>query len=104
MTAPVQASQAAFDGSFNAWQQDINQSVQRAGDQSRQSYHMSGIIFAVVVILAGLLTGGALLWSRRMIVQPLAIISSHFDSIAKGDWRVRWRCSARMKFRRSLPA
>ena len=85
MTAPVQASQAAFDGSFNAWQQDINQSVQRAGDQSRQSYHMSGVIFAVVVILAGLLTGGALLWSRRMIVQPLAIISSHFDSIAKGD-------------------
>ncbi|MEI9577771.1 methyl-accepting chemotaxis protein IV [Enterobacter asburiae] len=85
MTAPVQASQAAFDGSFNAWQQDINQSVQRAGDQSRQSYHMSGVIFAVVVIVAGLLTGAALLWSRRMIVQPLAIISSHFDSIAKGD-------------------
>ncbi|XGI80882.1 methyl-accepting chemotaxis protein IV [Enterobacter hormaechei] len=85
MTAPVQASQAAFDGSFNAWQQNINQSVQRAGEQSRQSYHMSGVIFAVVVILAGLLTGGALLWSRRMIVQPLAIISSHFDSIAKGD-------------------
>ncbi|WP_320709638.1 methyl-accepting chemotaxis protein IV [Enterobacter asburiae] len=85
MTAPVQASQAAFDGSFNAWQQDINQSVQRAGEQSRNSYRMSGVIFAVVVILAGLLTGGALLWSRRMIVQPLAIISSHFDSIAKGD-------------------
>jgi methyl-accepting chemotaxis protein-4 (peptide sensor receptor) len=32
-----------------------------------------------------LLTGAALLWSRKMIVQPLAIISSHFDSIAKGD-------------------
>lgn len=85
MTAPVQASQAAFDGSFDAWQQDINQSVLRAGEASRTSYHMSGVIFAVVVILAGLLTGGALLWARRMIVQPLAIISSHFDSIAKGD-------------------
>ncbi|MHC9514757.1 methyl-accepting chemotaxis protein IV [Enterobacter mori] len=85
MTAPVQASQAAFDGSFNAWQQDINQSVQRAGEASRTSYHMSGVIFAVVVILAGLLTGGALFWARKMIVQPLAIISSHFDSIAKGN-------------------
>ena len=85
MTAPVQASQAAFDGSFDAWQQDINQSVLRAGEASRTSYHMSGVIFGVMVILAGLLTGAALLWSRKMIVQPLAIISSHFDSIAKGD-------------------
>ncbi|MDU2882587.1 MAG: Tar ligand binding domain-containing protein, partial [Enterobacter sp.] len=42
MTAPVQASQAAFDGSFDAWQQDINQSVLRAGEASRTSYHMSG--------------------------------------------------------------
>ncbi|MGV2810793.1 methyl-accepting chemotaxis protein IV [Enterobacter cancerogenus] len=85
LTAPVQESQAAFDGSFNAWQQDINQFVERAGTDSRKSYHMSGAIFAAVVILAALLTGGALLWSRRMIVQPLAIISSHFDSIAKGN-------------------
>ena len=85
MTAPVQASQAAFDASFNAWQQNINQFVQRAGNDSRKNYHMSGVIFAVVVILAVLLTGGALYWSRRMIVHPLAIVSSHFDSIAKGN-------------------
>src|SRR5690606_41694684 len=85
MSAPVQASQAAFDDSFNAWQQDINQFVQRAGESSRMSYHMSGVIFTVVVILAALLTGAALLWSRKMIVQPLAIISSHFDRIAKAD-------------------
>ena len=85
MTAPVQVSQAAFDASFNAWQQNINQFVQRAGNDSRKNYHMSGVIFAVVVILAVLLTGGALYWSRRMIVQPLAIVSSHFDSIAKGN-------------------
>ncbi|HIE5387342.1 TPA: methyl-accepting chemotaxis protein IV [Enterobacter cancerogenus] len=85
LTAPVQGSQAAFDGSFDAWQQDINQFVQRAGDDSRKSYRMSGVVFAVMVVLAALLTGGALLWSRRMIVQPLAIISSHFDSIAKGN-------------------
>ena len=98
MSAPVQASQAAFDDSFNARQQDINQFVQRAGESSRMSYHMSGVIFTVVVILAALLTGAALLWSRKMIVQPLAIISSHFDSIAKGIWRVRWRCMAKRNF------
>ena len=45
LTAPVQASQAAFDDSFNAWQQDINQFVARAGADSRISYRMSGVIF-----------------------------------------------------------
>ena len=85
LTAPVQESQAAFDKSFNAWQLDINHFVEKAGADSRTSYHMSGVIFTTVVILAALLTSAALFWSRRMIVQPLAIISSHFDSIAKGD-------------------
>lgn len=50
LTAPVQASQAAFDGSFNARQQDINQFVARAGADSRTSYRMSGAIFLTMVI------------------------------------------------------
>jgi len=85
LTAPVQESQAAFDAGFNAWQQEINQFVAQAGSDSRSSYQMSGVIFVTVIILAALLTSAALFWSRRMIVQPLAIISDHFDSIAKGD-------------------
>lgn len=85
LTAPVQESQAAFDASTNAWLQGINQFVEAAGNESRNSYHMSGVIFGTMIVLAALLTGGALFWSRKMIVQPLAIISSHFDSIAKGD-------------------
>lgn len=43
------------------------------------------MIFATMVVLAALLTSGALFWSRKMIVQPLAIIGSHFDSIAAGN-------------------
>ncbi|MGO3909325.1 methyl-accepting chemotaxis protein IV [Huaxiibacter chinensis] len=85
LTAPVQESQAAFDKSFEAWQQEINHIVEAASSDSRASYHMSGVIFITMVILAALLTSAALLWSRRMIVLPLAIISSHFESIAKGD-------------------
>jgi len=85
LTAPVQESQAAFDASTEAWQQEINQFVQAAGNDSRTSYHMSGVIFATMIVLTAILTSAALFWSRRMIVQPLAIISSHFDSIAKGD-------------------
>jgi methyl-accepting chemotaxis protein-2 (aspartate sensor receptor) len=36
---------------------------------------------------------------RQMIVQPLAIISSHFDKLRKVTWRVRWRCSVERNFR-----
>ena len=85
LTAPVQASQAAFDANVNAWQSNIDRVLQTAGEQSQRNYHMSGVIFATMVVLAALLTSGALFWSRKMIVQPLAIIGSHFDSIAAGN-------------------
>ena len=85
LTAPVQASQDAFDVNFNAWQQNINHVLVVAGQQSKNNYHMSAAIFISMVIIAALLTTGALYWSRKMIVQPLAIVGSHFDSIAEGN-------------------
>ena len=85
LTAPVQASQDAFDANFTEWQNSINQVLQKAEDHSQRSYHMSGVIFATMLVLAALLTTAALYWSRKMIVQPLAIIGSHFDSIAAGN-------------------
>ncbi|GJL45303.1 TPA: methyl-accepting chemotaxis protein IV [Citrobacter farmeri] len=85
LTAPVQASQDAFDVNFSAWQQNINHVLEVAGQQSKNNYHMSAAIFISMVIIAALLTTGALFWSRKMIVQPLAIIGSHFDSIAEGN-------------------
>lgn len=85
LTAPVQAAQDAFDANVNAWQSNIDRVLQTAGEQSQRNYHMSGVIFATMVVLAALLTSGALFWSRKMIVQPLAIIGSHFDNIAAGN-------------------
>ncbi|MDU6923612.1 methyl-accepting chemotaxis protein IV [Franconibacter helveticus] len=84
LTAPVQKSQDAFDASFNAWQQHINAFVSSASEESKGWYHLSGLIFAVVSVVAVLLVIGSLWWSRRMLVMPLAIIRSHFDSIAEG--------------------
>lgn len=81
----MQAAQDAFDANVNAWQSNIDSVLQTAGEQSQRNYHMSGVIFATMVVLAALLTSGALFWSRKMIVQPLAIIGSHFDSIATGN-------------------
>ena len=76
----------------------------RAGADSRTSYRMSGAIFLTMVILAALLTGGSLCWSRKMIVQPLAIVSSHFDSMAKGDLARPVAVYGRMKYQRFSPA
>jgi len=85
LTAPVQQSQDAFEASFNAWQQYINQFVVNAGEDSKKNYHISAVIFGVVTVIALLLMAGALYWSKIMLVQPLAIIRSHFDSIAAGN-------------------
>ncbi|WP_342324878.1 methyl-accepting chemotaxis protein IV [Kosakonia sp. BYX6] len=85
MTAPVQESQAKFDANFSAWEKHINHFAVQARTDSESNYHRSAVIFIAVVILAALLTSVALFWSRKMIVQPLAIISSHFDSIAEGN-------------------
>ena len=85
MTAPVQQSQEAFEATFSAWQHYIDRFVVTASAASRANYHMSAATFITVLILAAGLISAGLFWSRRMIVQPLAIISSHFDSIAGGD-------------------
>ncbi|XTZ39981.1 methyl-accepting chemotaxis protein IV [Salmonella enterica] len=85
MTAPVQQSQEQFDTTFSEWEKYFNHFAQQAREDSEGSYHRSAAIFVGVVILAALITGIGLLWSRKMIVQPLAIISSHFDSISEGD-------------------
>ncbi|HHQ4050030.1 TPA: methyl-accepting chemotaxis protein IV [Citrobacter freundii] len=85
LTAPVQASQDDFDKNVNAWQSNIDRVLQTAGEHSQRNYHMSAVIFASMLVLAVLLTTAGLFWSRKMIVQPLAIIGSHFDSIAAGN-------------------
>ncbi|EHM45940.1 putative methyl-accepting chemotaxis protein I [Yokenella regensburgei ATCC 43003] len=85
MSAPVEKSQQQFDDNFSAWQQHINLFVDNAGREGQSNYHRSAVIFVTVLILAALITSASLWWSRKMIVQPLAIVSSHFASIAQGN-------------------
>lgn len=85
MTAPVQQAQDNFDGSWRSWIQYIGAHLESAREAGDSNYHRSAAIFIVMVVLAVVLVGGSLLWTRRMIVQPLGIISSHFESIAKGN-------------------
>ena len=67
LTAPVQESQKA------------------ASAQSQRNYQISALVFISMIIVAAIYISSALWWTRKMIVQPLAIIGSHFDSIAAGN-------------------
>ncbi|MEJ9875437.1 methyl-accepting chemotaxis protein [Escherichia coli] len=85
LTAPVQGSQNAFDVNFEAWQLEINHVLEAASAQSQRNYQISALVFISMIIVAAIYISSALWWTRKMIVQPLAIIGSHFDSIAAGN-------------------
>ncbi len=81
----MQGSQNAFDVNFEAWQLDINHVLEAASAQSQRNYQISALVFISMIIVAAIYISSALWWTRKMIVQPLAIIGSHFDSIAAGN-------------------
>lgn len=85
LTAPVQESQNASDVNFEAWQLEINHVLEAASAQSQRNYQISALVFISMIIVAAIYISSALWWTRKMIVQPLAIIGSHFDSIAAGN-------------------
>ena len=85
LTAPVQGSQNAFDVNFEAWQLEINHVLEAASAQSQRNYQISALVFISMIIVAAIYISSVLWWTRKMIVQPLAIIGSHFDSIAAGN-------------------
>ena len=74
LTAPVQGSQL-----------EINHVLEAASAQSQRNYQISALVFISMIIVAAIYISSALWWTRKMIVQPLAIIGSHFDSIAAGN-------------------
>ena len=59
--------------------------LEAASAQSQRNYQISALVFISMIIVAAIYISSALWWTRKMIVQPLAIIGSHFDSIAAGN-------------------
>jgi Methyl-accepting chemotaxis protein len=85
LSAPVEKMQAQFDRDYQGWQSHIDGYIDDARAESQSDYQRSQLMFITMVVLALLITTGALLWSRRVIVAPLKQVSHHFDSIAKAD-------------------
>lgn len=59
--------------------------LEAASAQSQRSLSNSALVFISMIIVAAIYISSALWWMRQMIVQPLAIIGSHFDNIAAGN-------------------
>ncbi len=75
LTAPVQASQDAFDANVTTWRQDINRVLETASEQGKDNYHRSAIIFYH--------DGG-----RRSVVNHRgAVLVTQNDCSAAGDYR-----------------
>lgn len=85
VAAPVQKTQDQFDNNYESWRKNIEHYVAEAKNESQSDYARSTMMFIAMVIISVAITIAALWWVRRMVVKPLAIISSHFDSIAKGN-------------------
>ncbi|MFJ2975132.1 methyl-accepting chemotaxis protein [Kluyvera sp. NPDC087067] len=85
VAAPIQKSQDQFDNDYQSWRKNIENYVASAEQESQGDYARSTMMFIAMVVISVVIMLGALWWVRRMVVQPLAIISSHFDSIAKGN-------------------
>ncbi|MEZ2600843.1 methyl-accepting chemotaxis protein [Kluyvera intermedia] len=85
VAAPVQKTQDQFDNDYANWRKNIENYVGSAKQESRSDYYRSTLMFIAMVVISVVIMVGALWWVRRMVVQPLAIISSHFESIAKGN-------------------
>jgi methyl-accepting chemotaxis protein-4 (peptide sensor receptor) len=85
VAAPVQKTQDQFDNDYENWRKNIENYVGSAKQESRSDYYRSTLMFIAMVVISVVIMVGALWWVRRMVVQPLAIISSHFESIAKGN-------------------
>ncbi|ELN2736464.1 Tar ligand binding domain-containing protein [Pluralibacter gergoviae] len=85
MTSPVEQAQTQFDAVWQRWQKVTGGAVDAARLSNQQSYRRSAAIFFATLAIAAVMTAGGLLWSRRMIVQPLAIVNDHFAAIAAGN-------------------
>ncbi|HED1422105.1 TPA: Tar ligand binding domain-containing protein [Kluyvera georgiana] len=85
VAAPVQKTQDQFDANYESWRKNIERYVAAAKSESQDDYARSTMMFIAMVIISVAITLASLWWVRRMVVKPLAIISSHFDSIAKGN-------------------
>ncbi|MTD86098.1 HAMP domain-containing protein, partial [Escherichia coli] len=74
-----------FDVHFEAWPLESKHVLEAASAQSQRNDEISGLVFISMIIVAAIYVSSALWWTRKVIVQPLGIVGSLFDSVAAGN-------------------
>lgn len=77
--------------------------LEAASAQSQRNYQISALVFISMIIVAAIYISSALWWTRKMIVQPLAIIGSLLTALLRVIWRVRLRYMVVMRSPPFLP-
>lgn len=83
--SPTQAAQQAFEEQYNTNLHRIADNVDQEGKTLLRSYIHSGWIMAGFIVVAISLALYSLHWLQRRLLQPMRVMSDHFDAIAAGD-------------------
>ncbi|MBJ2064510.1 methyl-accepting chemotaxis protein [Serratia odorifera] len=85
MDQPTQKTQDLFEAEFVQYLQGVNDSIEQAREANQRSYAYAIWLVVGAVLMLIAVTGSAMWWLRRMLVQPLEIMRAHFERIASGD-------------------
>ncbi|WP_413728801.1 methyl-accepting chemotaxis protein [Sodalis sp. RH19] len=95
MGQPTQKFQDAFELQYNTYMTQLSGVIGEASEANRIAYGRSGWMLGLMTGMTALLTLVALMWLKRMLLRPLAVMSGHFNAIAGGDLGNRIEVSGR---------
>nr|WP_024968357.1 methyl-accepting chemotaxis protein [Pantoea sp. IMH] len=85
LDSPTQGVQDKFQGEYNRWMQYFDQERLAASKASRGFYQQSKVIFFIAVVLSLVVMLTGILWVRKAVIAPLALMRGHFERIASGN-------------------
>ncbi|EXU76109.1 methyl-accepting chemotaxis protein [Erwinia mallotivora] len=85
LDSPTQGKQDRFQVQYNLWMVYIDQMREHASRAGESFYTQSKVIFIVAVVTSLLVTLAGIIWVRKAVIGPLAMMRRHFERIAAGN-------------------
>ncbi|MCX8956254.1 methyl-accepting chemotaxis protein [Erwinia psidii] len=85
LDSPTQGKQDKFEAQYNLWMVHIDKLREHASQAGKGFYTQSKVIFAVAVVTSLLVTLAGIIWVKKAVIAPLALMRGHFERIAAGN-------------------
>ena len=95
LDSPTQKVQDDFLQQYTLWNAHVGEFLAHARQASEGFYQQSLLTFVAAVVIALSITLLALLWLKRVLFTPLAVVRRHFERIASGDLHSEIQVSGR---------